>query len=68
LKKLTPINFQLGLFEINGGQYHLKSSQSVADSKQYMQNEFGVSESDMEQFWKEWRTVWLEQSFFRMSQ
>lgn len=64
-------NYQLGLFEINEGQYHFlkhfESNNSVDAAKNYMVNHFGIPAKKMDLFWKEWRQAWIEQGFFQVN-
>ncbi|WP_298518879.1 DNA-binding domain-containing protein [uncultured Kordia sp.] len=61
-------DYRLGLFEIYPIQYHflakLKETQSIAQAKQFLINQFKVVGDELENHWQQWKTKWLEEGFF----
>ncbi|MFK7749846.1 MAG: putative DNA-binding domain-containing protein [Kordia sp.] len=60
--------YRLGLFELYPIQYQflvkLKEAKSVAAAKQFLVQQFSVDADELETYWQQWKTKWLEEGFF----
>lgn len=61
---VTRVDFRLGLFEVNTGQFHflsiLKEGYSVADALTAFKLRWGYSDTDLEAVWPAWRSYFIQ--------
>lgn len=61
---VTRVDFRLGLFEVNTGQFHflsiMKEGLSVADALTAFKLRWGFSDTDLEAVWPAWRSYFIQ--------